>query len=358
MQNTKPKPRPAVEDAFAAERPCPICASTSLSVTHLEELPDYVQCAVCGSAFVLDAYSNMALYGSISPDYPDTRQFALKRWVALESVEARANAERSQSAPIEAQPQMPPFDGAPAGADRSEIQAPQQEISDQEPAATPMAEPAPSSGDLPQQAALPAKGADHGPIEPEPGQRFRVIVAGPQPTLPGDHCAHCFRSPATRSLAVTGDYPDAQPIQVPLCQVCHRRATATTEEERTAKLVAQLSAALIAAVLIVFAMAVGLIDLRDNLLGGLLLALILGGLGYALPVRALLKRAGGYRSPQDSIYVNSTLLLQRMPDAERLAFLWRNAKYAAHFQASNSALAEGQVTKVFESGRLSEPEPS
>lgn len=358
MQNTKPKPRPAVEDSFAADRPCPICASMSLSVTHLEELPDYVQCAACGSAFVLDAYSDMALYGSISPDYPDTQQFALKRWVALESVAARASTERRQSAPIEARPQTPPFGGAPAEAGRSETQAPPPDVSVHERADMPTAEPEASTEDLPHQAPVAVAGAERGPIEPEPGQRFRVIVAGLQPKMPNDHCAHCFRSPAPRSISITGDYPDAQPVQIPLCQVCHRRATARTEEERTSKLVAQLSAALIAAVLIVFAMAIGLIDLRGNLLGALLLALILGGLGYALPVRALLRRVQGYRSPQDSIYVNSTLILQPRRDGEELEFLWRNASYADHFQASNLDIAEEQITKVFESGRLSEPEAS
>jgi transposase-like protein len=349
MQNTKHMPRAVVEDAFAADRLCPICESQTLAVTHLEDLPDYVGCSTCGSAFVLDALTETALYGSISADYPETRDFALKRWVDLEAVRIKAAAERT---PTGLQSATPPFGIPESTGEQLDAEATPSPPTDPGPEPDTEAPPRqPSAVDLPE--SMPAA-TDEGPIEPEPGLRYRVIVADTEPIMPSDHCAHCYRAAAPRRIEISGDYEGAVPFQTPLCQDCYRRSTAKTEEERTAGLIAHLSAALIAAVLIVLALASGLIDLRGSLLVALLLTVILGALGYGIPARILLSRQRGYPAPADSLYVRSTMLVQPRPDSGKLAFSWRNARYAERFRDVNPETAEQQVTKVFESGRLPE----
>jgi hypothetical protein len=352
MEDIKHLPRAAVDDAFAADRPCPICDTVALTVEHLEDLPDYVQCSSCDSAFILDAHSEMAMYGSISADYPATQEYALKRWVALEAVQVKASAERIPAAKPDLKPPTPPFGIGRAGGEDAPAPTPAFDRNQLEDLKPEQAQPAPE--ELPRQEPTPVGDQREGPIEPEPGQRFRAIIAASKPILPRENCSHCLRQPAPRRIEVTGDYEGALPFEIPLCQVCYRRATAKTEEEQTARLIAHLSAALIAAVLIVLALAIGLIDLRGNLLVGLLLTVALGAIGYGLPARALLNRRPTYRPPADAMYVQTTLQIQPGRDADRLAFSWRNPRYAARFHASNSEAAEGEVTKVFESGRLSD----
>ena len=83
-----------LEDSFAGEQPCTICGESALSVVHLKGFPDYVTCARCGAAFVMEEGGPRAMYGSIPPEYPETRDFALKQWTSLEAIAALAEAER------------------------------------------------------------------------------------------------------------------------------------------------------------------------------------------------------------------------------------------------------------------------
>src|SRR3990172_5908773 len=83
-----------LEDSFAREQACTICGESALSVVHLKGFPDYVTCARCGAAFVMEEGGPRAMYGSIPPEYPETRDFALKQWTSLEAIAALAEAER------------------------------------------------------------------------------------------------------------------------------------------------------------------------------------------------------------------------------------------------------------------------
>src|SRR3990172_2196371 len=83
-----------LEDSFAREQACTICGESALSVVHLKGFPDYVTCARCGAAFVMEEGGQRAMYGSIPPAYPETRDFALKQWTSLEAIAALAEAER------------------------------------------------------------------------------------------------------------------------------------------------------------------------------------------------------------------------------------------------------------------------
>ena len=83
-----------LEDSFAGEQACTICGESALSVVHLKGFPDYVTCARCGAAFVMEEGGPRAMYGSIPPEYPETRDFALKQWTSLEAIAALAEAER------------------------------------------------------------------------------------------------------------------------------------------------------------------------------------------------------------------------------------------------------------------------
>jgi hypothetical protein len=101
------RPRLELEDSFAREQACSICGETTLSVVHLKGFPDYVTCARCGAAFVMEEGGTRAMYGSIPPEYPETREFALKQWTAPEAIVVLAAAERprSQSANSRSAPQ-------------------------------------------------------------------------------------------------------------------------------------------------------------------------------------------------------------------------------------------------------------
>ena len=262
------RPRLELEDSLAREQACTICGETALSVVHLKGFPDYVTCARCGAAFVMEEGGPRAMYGSIPPEYPETRDFALKQWTSLEAIAALAEAERprrqspahggvqhppiapppndqlsSQDQPeievaVEAQPAVapavepePPLEPFvwPAPASRPALQpalasepveepeAPLEPFVWPAPASEPVPEPEPQAEaspdpSAPEEAWEPEPTAEASPEpvapeaswEPEPGRRFRVRFMGAQPHIPAGTCAHCLRSSARRSLVVVG----------------------------------------------------------------------------------------------------------------------------------------------------------
>ncbi|MFQ5924180.1 MAG: hypothetical protein ACE5M4_15185, partial [Anaerolineales bacterium] len=117
-------PLKTVDDKFAAGRACAVCGESTLAVVHVENLPDYVKCVNCESAFILSEAADWAMFGSISSDYPETQQIVLKRWTTLEAVQAMASSERipeDDAGPIEGldSKPTPPF-GMGAGSVTSE----------------------------------------------------------------------------------------------------------------------------------------------------------------------------------------------------------------------------------------------
>lgn len=90
-------PRAKLADDVTVDLLCAICGADALHVVHLDNLPDFIECADCKSAFIMEDGGDRVLYGQISDDYPQTAQFALRQWVWIEAVDARATEERPAS---------------------------------------------------------------------------------------------------------------------------------------------------------------------------------------------------------------------------------------------------------------------
>lgn len=342
-------PLSTVDDQFATGLACAVCGETALAVVHVEDLPDYVNCANCGSAFILSEAADWAMFGAVSADYPGTRQMVLKRWTTLEAVRTMADSERA--AEVGAQPK----EGADLGADPTPpfgIGGDVPEFFDSEQAPTPPF----GLGELDEFVAESANGgSDPAPMtfeplaevadvaEPEPGQRYVVTLAQKTAVLPPERCGHCLRRPAPRKLLVAHGPDPKHGYQVPLCQACHKRASARSEEQKTAKLLAHLSAILTAGVLIVGALAAGWVNIVDIGARDLLLIATLGVVGYGLPAVLLLGRSSRLPPSEDAQFVRSTL---RLRENDALAFGWRNRGYAELFSTANRDLMLGEIIRI------------
>ena len=401
------RPRLELEDSLAREQACTICGETALSVVHLKGFPDYVTCARCGAAFVMEEGGPRAMYGSIPPEYPETRDFALKQWTSLEAIAALAEAERPRRqlansdgahAAAAAPPAAPIGDHPSPGDPLTARPAPQpvlaaEPVEEPEPPLEPLVWPAPASEpvaepgpqaeaspepevpeesrepepsaeaipepEVPEESrepepaaqAIPEPVAPEASWEPEPGRRFRVRFMGAQPHIPAGTCAHCLRSSARRSLVVVGvaSGPSGQPRRasytLPLCSSCYARARAKSDEERNARLMAHLISILVAAVVMVGVLALQLVPFETPLIAAALLG-VLGIAGYGLPVLLLLGRAGRFRPPADALLVRSTLLVSAHPGAGETLFDWRNPGYASHFLEANAGESGETIFEV------------
>lgn len=344
-------PLNTLDDEFATNLACAVCGEITLAVVHVEDLPDYVKCTNCESAFILSQGADWAMFGSISSDYPRTEKTVLKRWTTLEAVQAMANSERA------AEVDALPMEGTDLSSDSTPpfgIGGDSPELFDSEQAPT-----APFGlGELDDFVADSANGSsDPAPMtfepleeiadvaEPEPGQRYVVTLAQKTAVLPSERCAHCLRRPAPRKLLVHHGPDPKHGYRVPLCQSCHKRANARSEEQITAKLIAHLSAVLTAGVLIVGALAAGWVDLTDIGARDLLLIATLGLAGYGLPAVLLLGRSSRLPPSEDTQFVRSTL---RIWENEALAFGWRNRGYAELFSTANGDLMMGKLMPIAE----------
>jgi hypothetical protein len=90
-------PRVTLDDSYILGITCAICGADSLSVNHVSNLPDYVTCAECSSAFLVEEGGDRVFYGQITAGYEETERFALKQWVWIEAVETRAREERPRT---------------------------------------------------------------------------------------------------------------------------------------------------------------------------------------------------------------------------------------------------------------------
>ena len=90
-------PRVTLDDSYILGITCAICGADSLSVNHVSNLPDYVTCAECSSAFLVEEGGDRVFYGQITTGYEETERFALKQWVWIEAVETRLNAHNISS---------------------------------------------------------------------------------------------------------------------------------------------------------------------------------------------------------------------------------------------------------------------
>jgi F0F1-type ATP synthase assembly protein I len=345
------QPSKTLDDGYTAGRACAVCGESTLSVVHVENLPDYVLCMNCDSAFILNQAADWAMYGSISNDYPATGQMVLKRWTTLEAVETMANSERiseQDGSEPEVEANMvaelgskstPPFGIGSNGTGMAEAglaPTPPFGIGElDEFVADRSSDPAPDSVEPLEETADVS--------EPEPGHRYVVSLAQKTASLPSERCAHCLRRPAPRKLlfALGGDQDLG--YQVPLCESCHARASARSEEQKTSKVVAHLSSVLVAGVLVVGALAAGLVNPQQIGLVQLLLIGTLGLLGYGVTAFILLRRTSQYPLSEDAQFVRSTL---RLRDHEGLDFGWRNRGYAELFSSANEETRLGDLVRV------------
>jgi hypothetical protein len=185
------------------------------------------------------------------------------------------------------------------------------------------------------------------------GHRFRVVLHGSDVNIPESICAHCSQTPVRGRLAKVGSLPqghevgqrEATTFNIPLCADCHKRAAERSEAERNARLQAHLISALIALVAMVAALALGLNPLEEGPLG-ILILVMLGVLGYALPAIVLLNRFGPHPISEDAAYVRSTLFIPSETQGLETAFEWRNETYAERFHQANHEATVGQIAKV------------
>ncbi len=347
MGRIQPLPRTNVEANYAAGRLCAICGQAALSVVHLAKLPDYVRCSSCASAYILGEGSNLVMYGSISANYPATREFALKQWIALPAIEVRAEAERGA-----VEDPTPPFGiGSAVGQNNGAAERAAtppfgigtlNEFLGQEPGA-PIPETAETAGDAE---------LGHESAEPDPGQRFKVMVSAQPPDFPADLCAHCLRQPADRGLVVIGADPNRTRYPIPLCRQCHQRVRARSGEEKNSRLAVHLGSIAIGMILMVTLLAVDLLDVRQAPLASILVLGALGLIGYTLPAWLLLGRLSRLPPAADASYVRSTLQIRPGLNGEPTGYLWRNRGYADRFAAANDTV---DVARIGESNGLEQP---
>ncbi len=131
-----PAPKANLSDIDFIDVSCAICGAELLIVVHLEELPDYVRCRNCNSAFVVEEGGERVLYGQIPEEYPQTRGFALRQWAWPEAIARWAvkerpteaeSIERQAEGPLEAGPSAeddgaaPPADDVASGGEAAHV---------------------------------------------------------------------------------------------------------------------------------------------------------------------------------------------------------------------------------------------
>ena len=348
------QPSKTLDDGYTAGRACAVCGESTLSVVHVKNLPDYVLCMNCDSAFILNQAAEWAMYGSISNDYPATGQMVLKRWTTLEAVETMANSERiseqdGSEPEVEANrvaelgsESTPPFGIGSNGAGMAEaglaltppfgIGELDEFVSDSANGGSSLD---PNSSETLEETADVS--------EPEPGYRYVISLAQKTAGLPSERCAHCLRRPAPRKLLLALGGDQDLGYQIPLCESCHERASVRSEEQKTSKVVAHLSSILVAGVLIVGALIAGLVNPQQIGVLDLLLIGTLGLLGYGVTAFILLRRTSQYPPSEDAQFVRSTL---RLRDHEGLDFGWRNRGYAELFSSANQDYLLGDLVRV------------
>jgi hypothetical protein len=189
--------------------------------------------------------------------------------------------------------------------------------------------------------------------EPEPDKRFRVTIRGGRTNYPKNFCAHCLRTPVKDKTIMRGNLPDPNrpgkrrlvSLDLPFCRDCQKRMNAQSEEEKNARLLAFLLSGLVALIGIVATLASGIINPGENLLGSLTVLLIVGILGFSIPLLIMLSRASRYPPPRDAAFVLSTLMVNES-GVDLTEFEWRNLGYAELFRQVNQANAVGEVVST------------
>ncbi|MEJ2013529.1 MAG: hypothetical protein P8X64_15055 [Anaerolineales bacterium] len=145
-------PRSTIDDSYTAGLRCAICGAEALRVGHVANLPDYVTCGECGSAFLVEQGGERIFYGQIAAGYAGAEQFALRQWAFAEAIENRAKSDR---------PTLPDFE------ETVRAEAPAAEPEPEPPMAAPAVPQAPPPEPLPSESEVEAEAPAAEP-EPEP----------------------------------------------------------------------------------------------------------------------------------------------------------------------------------------------
>lgn len=202
-------------------------------------------------------------------------------------------------------------------------------------------------------------------FEPEPGQRFRVVLKGVQLRFPRRHCSHCYRSPAMKNITVlanlqrsTAPQREMTTLRVPVCESCHARANAVSEEAQTARFQAHMLGALVALTLVVCSLVFRITDFQNGVLTDLVALVVIAAMGYGVPMVLMMLRATQFPKPPDAKFVETTLRVPGDTEGMESAFEWRNRMYAQEFLGANKPIAVSEVTRVEERAPAQpQPEP-
>jgi hypothetical protein len=185
-----------------------------------------------------------------------------------------------------------------------------------------------------------------------PETYYRVRLEGESVYFPAKACVHCMKTPANHKTSVIGSLPAGSSggrrrravFSVPICTECRQKFSARSEAQKNARLQAHLTSLIVGLALVVAAVGLEVIDMSRNAAVGLLLAGIIAGVGYLLPIGFLLARAERISPLRESHLVRTTLLVHPPdePVAESL-FDFRNKEYAQLFRESNPNAAVGEV---------------
>lgn len=217
-------------------------------------------------------------------------------------------------------------------------------------------------------AAAAVAAVDHGSaapspsFEPEPGKRHRVVLKGVQIRFPRRHCSHCFRSPAMKYISVLANLQrsmspqrEMTTLRIPVCDSCHARANAVSEEAQTARFQAHMLGALVALTLVVCSLVFRITDFQNGVLADIVALIVIAGLGYGIPMVVMMLRASQFPKPADSQFVETTLRVPGDTEGMETAFEWRSRMYAKEFLEANQPIAVSEVIKV-EDREMIQPE--
>jgi hypothetical protein len=208
-----PTPRSTIEDSFASNLRCTICGAQALHVGHVSNLPDYVSCRECGSAFLVEEGGERVFYGQIAPGFPDAETFALRQWAFPEAVEKVARPERPTLPEIlpEPTPETPAPSEPPSPAVEAAVEAPPADADEPGPAdqleQAPKPESEPTDSTFASEFGFLEELAKDGPSSEPPAGAPTGLVDGDEP-----HAADALTPPPWARVEPSED-PGPAPIE-------------------------------------------------------------------------------------------------------------------------------------------------
>jgi hypothetical protein len=130
-----------------------------------------------------------------------------------------------------------------------------------------------------------------------------------------------------------------------------------SQDENNARIIAFLVSGVIALIAIVAPLLFGILDFEANAFLSIILLLVLGVLGFSIPLLIWSSVAKKYPPPRDAAFVLSTLLVLES-DADLTQFEWRNNGYAELFRQVNIENSKGSLVLVEDRTTFTEVQPA